>query len=92
MTMFWILLGLLLLFALLIMYSALVVASRADEWEERRREMTTPEEFAEKMEKLSELDTERRHIEMDGLMCVLLTELGYGEGVEIFEGCCKWYA
>ena len=87
-----ILIALLLLFALLIMYSALVVASRADEWEERKWVAMTPEEFAEKMEKLSELDTERRHIEMDGLMCVLLTELGYGEGVEIFDDCYKWYA
>ena len=34
MTLFWILLGLLGLMALLICYSALVVASRADEWEE----------------------------------------------------------
>lgn len=36
MTLFWILLALLLLFATLVCYSALVVASRADEWERER--------------------------------------------------------
>lgn len=36
MTLFWILLGLLGLTAVLIMYSALVVAGRADEWERER--------------------------------------------------------
>ena len=34
MTILWILLGLLGLFAILVCYSACVVASRADEWEE----------------------------------------------------------
>ena len=38
MILFWILLALLLLTALLVCYSALVVASRADEWEERRED------------------------------------------------------
>ena len=38
MIIFWILLALLLLFATLVCYSALVVASRADEWEERRED------------------------------------------------------
>ena len=52
----------------------------------------TSQEFKEKMERLSKLDTERRHIEMDDAMCELLRELGYGEGVEIFEDVIKWYA
>lgn len=92
MIIFWTLVILLALFGTLVCYSALVVASRADEWEERRLTVMTFEEFAEKMEKLTELDMERRHVEMDNLMCELLTELGYGEGVEIFEDCYKWYA
>ena len=52
----------------------------------------TPIEFRDKMEELSHLDTERRHIKMDECMCDLLTELGYGEGVEIFNSVLLWYA
>lgn len=40
MTLFWILLGLLGLTALLICYSALVVASRENEWEESKSEVS----------------------------------------------------
>lgn len=57
-----------------------------------RVENMTPKEFRDRMEELSHLDTERRHIEMDECMCDLLTELGYGEGVEIFNIVTKWYA
>ena len=61
--------------------------------EVNRTERTmTPQEFKEKMEQLSKLDTERRHIAMDDCMCELLTELGYGEGVEIFNSVTLWYA
>lgn len=28
----------------------------------------------------------------DKLMCDVLTQLGYGEGVEIFKNAPKWYA
>ena len=52
----------------------------------------TAKEFRDKMEELSHLDTERRHIKMDECMCDLLTELGYGEGVEIFNSVPLWYA
>lgn len=52
----------------------------------------TPKEFRDRMEELSHLDTERRHIEMDACMCDLLTELGYGEGVEIFNSVTLWYS
>lgn len=64
--------------------------------------MMTPEEFAEKMKKLSELsfefegrifeDTEGAHCGMDNLMCHVLRELGYGEGIDIFRQTKKWYA
>ena len=56
------------------------------------REVMTPIEFRDKMEELSHLDTERRHIEMDECMWDLLTELGYGEGVEIMSSVTLWYA
>ena len=37
-------------------------------------------------------DTEMAHILADELMCKLLRELGYGEGVDIFEQMDKWYS
>lgn len=37
-------------------------------------------------------DTEMAHILADELMCKLLCELGYGEGVQIFEEMRKWYS
>ena len=54
--------------------------------------MMNPKEFKEEMERLSHFDVERRHIEMDNCMAQLLTELGYGEGVEIFHSVERWYA
>ena len=60
--------------------------------EKERVENMTPKEFRDRMEELSHLDTERRHIEMDNCMCDLLTELGYGEGVEIFNSVTLWYS
>lgn len=58
-----------------------------------------PEEFAEKMKELSErkseyssIDVEINHADMDELMCKVLEELGYGEGVEIFRNTYKWYS
>lgn len=32
------------------------------------------------------------HISMDYLMCTVLRELGYDEGVDIFMNTEKWYA
>ena len=37
-------------------------------------------------------DTEVAHYEADILMCELLTELGYSEGIEVFDNALKWYA
>ena len=37
-------------------------------------------------------DLEATHLQADKLMCALLTELGYGEGIEIFKNADKWYA
>ena len=55
----------------------------------------TPDEFREMMKAISEAystDEECGHIYADGLMCTVLEELGYSEGVKIFEEMHKWYA
>ena len=53
----------------------------------------TAEEFALKMNEISDSDDlEERHVDADALMCDLLRELGYGDGVEIFMNMYKWYA
>jgi len=55
--------------------------------------MMTPEEFKEAMKKFSQNpDTEAAHTEADRLMCKLLTDLGYGNGVKVFKSMQKWYA
>lgn len=55
----------------------------------------TPEEFSKKMQEIKdqlEDDEEVVHVKMDCLMCTVLEELGYGEGINIFEQTSKWYA
>lgn len=58
----------------------------------------TPKEFYEEMllikkECLDERDDkELVHVTMDNLMCKLLEELGYGDGVEVFRDTPMWYA
>jgi adenylate cyclase class IV len=64
----------------------------------------TSEEFKTHMQKISknvmELDDqnpdmplmiEEAHIKADELMCEILTDLGYGEGIEIFKNMEKYY-
>lgn len=58
----------------------------------------TPEEFKQAMADayhkywVIENDEEFVHIEMDEIMCDLLRDLGYGEGIDIFESTYKWYS
>ena len=55
----------------------------------------TPEEFAKRMQEIHDRyldDEEVVHSEMDDLMCELLRQLGYGEGIDIFDNTHKWYA
>lgn len=55
----------------------------------------TPEEFAKKMKKISDnlkYQEEDAHMQMDNLMSDLLRQLGYGEGIDIFDNTSKWYA
>lgn len=64
----------------------------------------TPEEFKTHMQKISknvmELDDqnqdmpsmiEKAHIQADELMCQILTDLGYGEGIDLFKKMEKYY-
>lgn len=53
------------------------------------------EEFKSKMKLLQELsdeDIESAHIKADALLCNQLSELGYSEGIEIFQCMKKYYA
>ena len=58
-----------------------------------KKEIMSPEKFRlEMIFAFKSGDTEADHGKADDLMCKLLTELGYGEGVKIFESMKKWYA
>lgn len=51
--------------------------------------------FAERMREIASQyakDIEVCHAEMDKLMCETLRNVGYGEGVDIFENTDKWWA
>ena len=58
----------------------------------------TKEEFYHEMLALEETyavaldDKELFHTKADELMCKLLIELGYGQGVEVFLDTPKWYS
>ena len=55
----------------------------------------TPEEFEKEMIVIRETNgdsPERFHYEADKLMCKILYQLGYGNGVKIFEDNEKWYS
>jgi len=55
----------------------------------------TPEEFQAAMAGIVSaeyVDTETAHIDADALMGRMLTELGYGAGVDLFKKFDKWYA
>lgn len=57
------------------------------------RETMTPEEFAAKMAEIADDDNqENRHLAGDHLLCRLLIELGFDEGVAVFESMGKWYS
>ena len=55
--------------------------------------LLTPEAFAAAMRRLdTSTDREGAHSDADALMGQVLTALGYGEGVTVFEAMVKWYA
>jgi len=50
-------------------------------------------EFQLKMQDCANLsDPEAGHSNADKLMCEVLSELGYKEGVDIFNNMLKWYS
>ena len=54
-----------------------------------------PKVFHQKMVEITELcddDPDARHCDMDELMCTLLEELGYSDGIEVFRHTKKYYA
>jgi len=59
------------------------------------KKVMTPQEFADKIRAIEEThggDNEAMHSEADDLMCKLLREMGYGEGIAIYEEWTRWYA
>lgn len=54
-----------------------------------------PEDFYKQMKEILnryENDEEICHIRMADLMCNVLRNLGYGDGIDIFDEAPKWYA
>lgn len=55
----------------------------------------TPEQFKKQMEQIENefgQDIEMAHGKADFLMCKVLSEMGYQEGIKVFEDMPKWYA
>ena len=63
----------------------------------------TPDEFRLQMKEIRDnaelspyeggyINVEKSHMQADALMSDMLTALGYGQGVTIFEKMGKWYA
>lgn len=55
----------------------------------------TPKDFKEKMleiEAMGRDDIEASHAAADDLLCDVLAELGYIEGVNVYQELEKWYA
>lgn len=41
--------------------------------------------------KIRAYDPGSTHEEVDNILCDILTDLGYGDGVKIFKGAERWY-
>jgi len=58
-----------------------------------KTDIMTPDEFLAAMQEIAKNgDEEGRHLEADALICKMLRQLGYGMGVDVFNGMQKWYA
>ena len=65
------------------------------EHDEEPGEPMTPQQFKEAMQKIHDEqagDCEMCHASMDALLCKVLRQLGYHQGVDVFEDTGKWYA
>lgn len=61
--------------------------------EDEKKEPISPEEFEERMTFISSnCDKETMHMCADSLMEEVLSQLGYGKGVDVFKKMPKWYA
>ena len=58
-----------------------------------KKKIMKPEEFLQEMKIIfmNKRDTAQDHSAADSLMCEVLTQLGYGDGVRVFEEADKWY-
>ena len=76
----------------------LVKLAKAQDVASVKSEVITPQEFAEQMKDISEMensygrDPEMSHIKADEFIIEVLTELGYGDGAKIFDNMPKWYS
>ena len=52
----------------------------------------SPQEFDARMKACESGDIERQHAEADDLMCELLENLGYQDGIARFRAMYRWYA
>jgi len=82
------------------------MAASCVEWGRTEAEMSddqatktmTPSEFAAAMREVAKGgdynggDIEAAHQEADKLLCAMLRNLGYGEGVDAFENMDRWYS
>lgn len=69
--------------------------SEASAQESPSDHIITPEEAVNTIRDICDRyddNKEVAHIEMDGLMCDILRQFGYGEMVDIFDNADKWYA
>jgi len=62
----------------------------------RKNMTTTPDEFKKRMREIfpesGGYDPEAAHVDADDLMCEVLEDLGYGDGLKPFKTANIWYA
>lgn len=57
------------------------------------KEVMDPRDFYTEMVRIAFTEgPEMGHIRADELMCEILTQLGYGDGIKLFEEMEKWYS
>ena len=61
--------------------------------DERNKLASMREQYMERMEEaVNNGDTEAAHGDADGILCELLSDLGYGELIGLYCKVDKWYA
>ncbi len=57
-------------------------------------DVPSPKAFADRMRAIpgvGVVDVEQEHKDADFLLCTMLTALGYGEGVKVYDEMQKWH-